>query len=508
MRIVSLSVKDMPPVKWFAAEDLADVVVIAGPNGVGKTRLARTIIDALAGGAGNFAARIAATDSEEEGAWGKNLLDLSTVDDRNKFTTTLQANRRRRNLKSSILNFESDRSIQNIQPLSFSWDFADPDEEMLGWNSTFGLMRDRFQDTVHSLYRLIESQKKKIANRAIELRRQGKDRMNLNFSDPMVPFKEIFSRLVSPKQMSDLSAQQQRLEYENEGVTFDFSTLSSGEREVVNIAFDFLLRKPQDCIVFFDEPELHLHPELSYRLIQTLQSIGSNNQFILCTHSPDIITASLDHSVIFVTPPGFDENGAPLNQAVKVSEADETNRALRLLGQSIGIISLGKKIVLIEGEQSSLDKQVYGSLLANKFPGLVLVPSGGKHTIQSFAAVHEAVLSRSIWGVEFFMLCDGDSSGTLLSTETVPTEGRFRVLPRYHIENFFLDENVWAQAFVKLEPDGSWLRSPDQIREKIRNLASDMTSYAVALAVSTQLRQAVGNLDVCQRTVTVRLTMS
>jgi predicted ATP-dependent endonuclease of OLD family len=66
----------------------------------------------------------------------------------------------------------------------------------------------------------------------------------------------------------------------------------------VNIVFDFLLRNPSDCIVFFDEPELHLHPELSYKLLQTLSSIGKNNQFVFCTHSPEIITASIENSVV------------------------------------------------------------------------------------------------------------------------------------------------------------------------------------------------------------------
>src|SRR5664279_5573291 len=79
-------------------------------------------------------------------------------------------------------------------------------------------------------------------------------------------------------------------------------SLASGEREVVNIAFDFLLRRPSDCIVFFDEPELHLHPELSYKLLRTLHTIGERDQFVLSTHYPDVITASLDQSVIFLSP--------------------------------------------------------------------------------------------------------------------------------------------------------------------------------------------------------------
>ena len=146
--------------------------------------------------------------------------------------------------------------------------------------------------------------------------------------------------------------------------------------------------------MFFDEPELHLHPELSYKMIRTLHESGENNQFIFCTHSPDIISAALEQSVVFVSPPRKAPDGSPVNQAVPVAEDDETNQALRLLGQSVGIVALGKRIVLIEGTGSSLDKQVYGSILGNQYPGLVLVPTGGKDTIRSFAAVHEKVLSR------------------------------------------------------------------------------------------------------------------
>src|SRR5205823_1764116 len=153
------------------------------------------------------------------------------------------------------------------------------------------------------------------------------------------------------------------------------------------------------------EPELHLHPELSYKLLQALSAQGSNNQFVFCTHSPDIISASLENSVAFITPktPAID------NQAIVVHRDDATHHALKLLGQSIGIISLGKKLVLIEGEESSLDKQTYGSILKNRFPELVLVPVGGKSTIRSFNDISESVLNKTIWGVQFFMLCDRDA---------------------------------------------------------------------------------------------------
>lgn len=494
MRLETIAISDAPPVRRFDISDLADVVVIAGPNGVGKTRLLTHIMMILRGDQGQPAStiRIRATCEEERGAWQKEILELSAPDDFKLYQQTLHANRRRRNWRSSILQFESNRSIQNVQPLQFTWDVQDPSDEEVSWEYGFLFWKDRWQDTIHSMFRLIEAQKQSIANRAVQLRREGRDEMRLNFADPMEPFKEVFAQLLAPKQLVDPAARRQTLEYSIDGQTYDISTLSSGEREVVNIAFDFLLRRPTDSIVFFDEPELHLHPELSHRLIQVLQTIGARNQFVLSTHSPDVITASLDQSVIFVSPPRT-LDGVAANQAIPVSESDETNQALRLLGQSIGIVSLGKKIVLIEGETSSLDKDVYGALTRTRFPELVLVPSGGKHVVESFDLMNNAVLSKSIWGVEFFMLCDRDSmpAGS-------PEDGssqHFRVLGKYHLENYFLDPAVLARSFSELEPENSWLRSPEQIRETLRELARPLISYSVALSVAAEQRRLAGNVS-------------
>jgi hypothetical protein len=182
-----------------------------------------------------------------------------------------------------------------------------------------------------------------------------------------------------------------------------------------------------------------------------------------------------------------------VNQAILVREDDETNQALRLLGQSIGIIALGKKLVLIEGEHSSLDKDVYGSIVRDRYPDLVMVPSGGKHVVQSFELLTEAVLSKTLWGVEFFMLCDRDSA-PVMPAGTVP-HTRLRVLSRYHLENFFLDETTWAYAFADIESPSHWLRNATGVRERLRELAREIASYATALAVTAELRQEAGNVD-------------
>ena len=292
--------------------------------------------------------------------------------------------------------------------------------------------------------------------------------------------------------MQDMEEQNQVIKYVQDGQTLDFGSLSSGEREVVTVVFDFLLRSPQDCIVVFDEPELHLHPELSYRLLRTLQDVGERNQFIFCTHSPEIITASLEQSVIFVGP----SKGAGVNQALPVRENDKFLDVMRTLGQSIGVISLGKRIVLIEGTRDSLDKEVYGSIIGAQYPEIVLVPVGGKDTAVSFQRATETVLSQTIWGVDFFMLCDGDSAARGFSPQT-KSDGRLRVLSRYHLENYFLAEHVWAKVFEHLAlPDNDPLRDAAAIRQLMRNFARDQISYATALKVSNHFRQMVSNIDI------------
>lgn len=44
MRIKAIRARNISPVKVFEVESLSDVVVIAGPNGVGKTRLVNALL--------------------------------------------------------------------------------------------------------------------------------------------------------------------------------------------------------------------------------------------------------------------------------------------------------------------------------------------------------------------------------------------------------------------------------------------------------------------------------
>ena len=510
MRITAIHAKEVLPIRQFDVHELSDVVVLAGPNGVGKTRLLEwliTFIRTIPSSPDQWIA-VEATYDFERRSWEKSTLDTRDPADAQKLKETLQKNRKRADQRSTVLNFESDRSIAQIKPYAFTWAALDPFDEEVSWDVGLSYLRDRFTDTQHSIFRKVRSRRESIAADAEELFREaekaaeaeasaslGTVQMNpKRYPDPIAPFRDAFSQLLAPKELLEPDLQNQILQYSDGDSARPITSLSSGEREVVNIVFDFILRSPSDCIIMFDEPELHLHPELSYKLIQTLKAVGRRNQFIFSTHSADIISASLDNSVVFITPARADLS----NQAVMVREDDETHQALKLIGQSIGIVALGRRIVLVEGEHSSLDKQTYGAILRNRFPNLVLVPSGGKSTIQSFSHIQQKVLNHAMWGVDFFMLCDRDAVPVGATTSAIEesSQDRLRVLPRYHLENYFLDETVIAEIFAPLEAENSWLRDPAAIRENLREVARGYVSYAAALIVSSEFRVRAGNLDI------------
>jgi energy-coupling factor transporter ATP-binding protein EcfA2 len=283
MRITSFEISDVGPIKRISVQDMADVVVFAGPNGVGKTQLNAALIT-FAQNPGSFTnvnMRIEATCDEERQRWGRSILDTRNNNEAGLLRAILQRNQRRNKYQSSFLNFDSDRAIRNVVQYQFGWDIGNPLMEELGWDVAFNPLSHRYNDVRHSLFRMVEGQKRQIADEAFSRQRAGETSMSLAMPDILQTFKDVFWQLLAPKRLIEVNTREQQIYFETEGLKLTIEQLSSGEREVVNIAFDFLLREPNDCVIIFDEPELHLHPELSYKLLQALNEDKGEPQDIL-----------------------------------------------------------------------------------------------------------------------------------------------------------------------------------------------------------------------------------
>lgn len=94
----------------------------------------------------------------------------------------------------------------------------------------------------------------------------------------------------------------QRMTVELNGTRLDVAQLSDGERCLLALAGDLARRMAlaapkvdnpleHPAVVLIDEIELHLHPGLQREILPRLRSVFPNAQFIVSTHSPQVLSS-------------------------------------------------------------------------------------------------------------------------------------------------------------------------------------------------------------------------
>ena len=152
MKIKAVSISNIPAIQQFEVSNLSDFVVVAGVNGAGKTKLVQAIIQSfMTGGNQQTSLILECTSKEEKEHFGENQFNLPNSNYHSKFKAFLQKNNKRKNIRGSILNFESNRQFVQVKPLAFSFEFIDPDNEEVPWNPPSQNLSGRWQDTQHSI---------------------------------------------------------------------------------------------------------------------------------------------------------------------------------------------------------------------------------------------------------------------------------------------------------------------------------------------------------------------
>ncbi len=73
--------------------------------------------------------------------------------------------------------------------------------------------------------------------------------------------------------------------------------LSSGEKQILILLSQALLRVDDPVVYIADEPELSLHVSWQEKLLESLVKLGGQIQVIVATHSPDIVGKFMDNVV-------------------------------------------------------------------------------------------------------------------------------------------------------------------------------------------------------------------
>ena len=139
----------------------------------------------------------------------------------------------------------------------------------------------------------------------------------------------IFEILELDVKLSEISKDENSMPIftDSSGKKFGINELSSGEKQLFLRTLAIKMLEPENSIIMIDEPELSLHPKWQQKIVDVYRKIGRNNQIILATHSPHILGSVEKENIILLEK---NENGI-----VKVKTRDEIGNSY---GQTTGRI--------------------------------------------------------------------------------------------------------------------------------------------------------------------------
>jgi len=486
MKIAELRATAIPPIRQFEISGMGSVVIVAGANGSGKTRLKDAII-------GTFRTPksprvhlcIEATRPEESSAWGQDSLVTEPDTRHSKLEEYMSTRTRGGTYVGSVIQVDSDRSIRPISFGTIAYATPDPDDADINYTYYLSSFGGRWSDLVNKIYQKAAARDRKIAQFVKDNpERPGSDALS-KYPDPFLPYQQVFSQLLPGKQLEAIDPKQPKEFHYRVGDSepLAFNSLGSGEQEVVKVTFDLIWKQIRHCVILVDEPELHLHPTLTFRLIETLKKLGEGtNQFMFFTHSADLVsTYYATGNVYFI-----DTEEADQNQARRLSILDDHHAATASkVATNLGLFAVGKKIIFIEGAASSIDRLAYHKISQERFPEAYLLPIGSVENISTLRNV-VAELEHAIFGIDLFMIRDRDglSPDQVQSLEQNP---RMRCLKRRHIENYLLDADLISRVaqHLYLDPERQQV---DAIEQGLLRVARESLKTAVVLTVKEFVR--------------------
>jgi predicted ATPase len=477
MRIKSIHITNHKPITNLEISNLGDIVIIAGANGSGKTRLKQALVTTMKGNP-QLSMTIEATRKDEIDPKYFGAKELKIIQgQKNQILTNYIKSRQYGSGRyvGSLVQIDSDRSIKSLQYSQVNWLGGDPDDAVVPSNFYFNAFTNRWQDFVNYIHQKSASRDKKLADQ-LKLNPSDGEKIIDKNPDPFKKYQRIFANLLPGKKLLDINpAQPQEFQYQDEsGQNLNFQSLSSGEQEVIKVLFDVARKEIKHSVIIVDEPELHLHPTLTFKLIESLKAIGEHtNQFIFLTHSADLISTYYSTGNVYF----IDSSQTGSNQAHRLSDLNHShNDLVQLIGENLGLFAVGKKIVFVEGKSSSIDRLTYHKIAQSVNSDLKISPVGSVVNIGALKAV-ESQLRNSVFGVSMYMLRDRD--GLRQDQIDELEEGKKLIcLKRRHIENYFLNETILHKVakHLYLEKDGLVI-SENRISTELKRIASESIGF-------------------------------
>lgn len=223
-------------------------------------------------------------------------------------------------------------------------------------------------------------------------------------------FKKVFTDLtlkIDPKndeyiKLEDAFKKNHSVNVKKEGVDREEVFTQFGHGVIRQALYNFIsfLKKTKDSVkkeylILFEEPELYLHPEIAFRLRNSLYELAENSPFqILCaTHSPLMIDISRSHSSLVRVVKGDNESTETHQVGDDVFRgSEEKKQRIQMINRFNPHVCesfYAKKVLIVEGDTEAI---VFRDLIGrfyNRFEVYVL-NAGSKNNIPFFQEIFTA----------------------------------------------------------------------------------------------------------------------
>lgn len=243
---------------------------------------------------------------------------------------------------------------------------------------------------------------------------------------------------------------------------FPYANLSSGEKEVVDIIIDLIIKtKDYDDTVFcIDEPELHLNTAIQRKLLIEIEKlIPDNCQLWVATHSIGFLRAVQDELKFKTQILDFSEKeyftGVHTIAPMKTTRKNWQRIFKTALEDLSGLLS-PEVIVYCEGRdrpglngiEKGFDALVFNNIFSESRPEILFVSSGGNTELDQRSEIAISILSKVFENLKILVLKDRDmasgritnSNDRLVYLQNNPKN--HRLLSRWEIENYLFDKEV------------------------------------------------------------------
>lgn len=355
------------------------------------------------------------------------------------------------------------------------------------WSMAFNTSEIQYQDMYEFLVQLRYHYLRELGS--FHSRRNKGQEAGEEPVDPIQPYEELLQRLFPQYKFADVNETVPSNLYVEipSGEVITFNDLSSGEKEVFFILSFFIRHNVENAIVVIDEPELHLHPELSRLLLRNMRSIRNGNQIWVATHNAEIVDEAGRDRVVYAT-------RDPVTRKSKFVSAQDEQAAFTQLRDLFGLsgyIGVARNLVFLEGDNSSQDRKAYGALFPNNSTFKLIPAKSSDHTRRINSAVL-SILEANVASMNFFLIRDRDYlTDEMAAKYASHGSGRIHVLKRHEVENYLLDSDSISEVLEELfgiEQSSSTIQNllHDAAIELSSAVIRDMTAFRLNLNARPQ----------------------